>query len=79
MNRPKVVDYAVAGALARAAKVARTHGRFAMGSEAKVMAEFIATEIEGLEDELIGWEEKEANAAVRARSRALERGRQGDG
>lgn len=77
MRRPKSVDYAVAGALAKAAHLARSHGRFAIGSEAKTLAEFIASEIERLDDPLIGWEENEAKEHRRASKRERQGGQDG--
>ena len=59
----KHIELAVAGTVAKAAAIARKHGQFAQGLEGRVLAEYIATDIEALGDVLAGWEEAEAARA----------------
>ena len=66
----KHIELAVAGTIAKAADIARRHGQLALGFDAKVVAEYIATDIEAITDTLKGWEEAEA---ARAHDPVLER------
>lgn len=70
MTSKNSVDLAVHGVVSKASAIARTHGRYAYGHEAKVLAEFIATEIEHLDDPLYGWAEREAGRLRAANQQA---------
>ena len=74
MTSRNAIDFAIHGLVSKASAIARSHGRYAYGHEAKVLAEFIATEIETLDDPLYAWGEKEARNIANAKAEAeLER------
>ena len=66
----KSIDLAVHGVIAKASAIARSHGQYAYGHEAKILAEFIATEIDQLDNLLHAWEEHEAGKVAKAHQQA---------
>lgn len=63
------IALAVVGTITKAATLAREIGQRAMGKEARQIANFIAIEIEALDDPMHGWEEREAQRSLERKQR----------